>query len=149
MIDNDARVTLAENIRHLVAGVISNDEFKKRIPLNSPDPAIQAIFFGGAWQLYSDFQTMFLRDTHRASKSVRINSARWILFLKSGLPYEWPHHHYLLGLLWLPLYILTLGRIGIVRRSLFARHGDLAVWPFIRRSDFEKMLASNTHSSSA
>ena len=149
MIDNDARTALAENIRHLVAGVISNDEFEKRIPLNSPDPAIQAIFFGGAWQLYSDLQTMFLRDKHRASKAVRKDSARWILFLKSGLPYEWPHHHHLLCLLWLPFYIITLGRIGVLRRSLFARHGDLTIWPFIRRSDFEKMLASNTNSSSA
>ena len=53
MIDREARTKLAELIRHLVAGIITNDEFDDRRP-NSTDLAIRDVFYWGAWHLYSD-----------------------------------------------------------------------------------------------
>ncbi len=45
MIDREARTKLAELIRHLVAGMITNDEFDDRRP-NSTELAIREVFIG-------------------------------------------------------------------------------------------------------
>src|SRR6266516_3898150 len=54
MIDRNARNRLAEGIRHLAAGTITNDGFEERALSSSTDPAVHAVFFGGPWFLYHD-----------------------------------------------------------------------------------------------
>lgn len=142
MIGRDARDILAENIRHLVSGVISNDEFEDRVPWKSIDPAVREITLGGPWHLYSDIHAYRLKDEYRVSDAQQTEAARWILFLKSELPYEWPQANRFVDLLWGPLIVLTLGYISRLRRHTFAKHGDISVWPFLRVADFERATAS-------
>jgi len=47
MIDRSSRNQLAELIRALCAGLISNDQFEDRLPRSSEDPAIYEVFFNG------------------------------------------------------------------------------------------------------
>ena len=142
MIDRIARDKFAELLRHLTAGQISNDEFENRLPLKSKDPAVNKIFWHGAWALYSDMSTYKLIGECRLSKSSRRDVARWILFLKSDLEYEWPFWrslHFFPGYL---LIVLSFGLLIPIAKRRLTKCGDQEVWPFIRKSDFEHALAN-------
>src|SRR5436190_16244886 len=104
MVDRKARSRFAESIRALVAGQITNDEFEDlRLPtLDTSDPAIVAIFDEGVWRLYSDLHEHRLRGKYALSRKNTSDVARWILFLRTDLPYEWPQ---LRGLRYLALLV--------------------------------------------
>jgi len=142
MIDRNARDRLAEAIRHLAAGTITNVEFGERALSSSADPAVHAVFLGGPWFLYHDLASYRLKGAHRLSPAVRREAARWILFLKSDLPYEWPvDRRSMVGTLsWVVINLFTFGFLARGAQRRFAQSGDVAVWPFIRRSDFEGTL---------
>lgn len=90
MVDRKTRRQLAETIRHLVSGRITNDEFEGRIPVSS-GPAIQALFWNGAWRLYDDLREYNLEERDRVADEDRRVIARWVLFLKSDFEYEGPY----------------------------------------------------------
>jgi hypothetical protein len=143
VIDRKSRNALAESIRALVSGQISNDEFEdRRLPVSAEDPAIWEIYSKGAWCLYSDLSEYRLIGKHRLTAQAKSEVARWILFLKTDLPYEWPRLSTgkFLGLLL--LNILTLGTTNAVYAKRLRAHGDSAVWPFILRTDYEAALNS-------
>jgi len=141
VIDRDSRNALAEAIRALASGAISNFEFETRIPTRSLDPAIDAVFSGGAWFLYSDLSEYRLIGRHRLPRTAKSEIARWVLFLKTDLPYEWPTLTGLSRLLMTIFAFVTLGLSSHVYRRTFRRYGDFEVWPFARRSDFDGALA--------
>ena len=89
MIDQRARNRMAELVRHLVAGLITNDEFEDRLPASS-DPAIHELFYLGVWTLYSDLSDYRLTGADAIGGEERHEVARYILFLKAGLEYRWP-----------------------------------------------------------
>ena len=142
MIDREARTKFAQAIRALVAGQITNDEFEdsRLSRLNTSDPAIAAIYQEGAWHLYSDLEEHRLRGKHAISRTDKSHVARWILFLKTDLPYEWPElrgkRFFALGL----GNLLTLGLANRFYTRWFKQQGDIDVWPFIRRQDYETAL---------
>jgi hypothetical protein len=141
MVDRDARDRFAELLRHLVAGQITNDDFATRLPLSSGDPAVNQIFWNGAWLLYDDLREYRLVGSYRLPREPRREVARWILFLKSDLTYEWPR---LLGYFRFPWYflnVLSLGLLGFFVRRRLLHGGNLDVWPFYRESDYEVALA--------
>lgn len=142
MIDRAARNRLAEGIRHLAAGIITNVEFENAVLASSPDPAVHAVFLGGPWFLYHDLMRYRLTGAHRLRPGVRRDAARWVLFLKSDLPYEWPlERRGMIGtLLRVVLNILTIGFVARTARRRFTQSGDLDVWPFLRQSDYEVAL---------
>jgi hypothetical protein len=142
VIDRQARSQLAEGIRHLSAGLITNAEFEDRALSRSSDAAVQAVFLGGPWFLYHDIASYRLRGPHRLSPAVRREAACWILFLKSDLPYEWPveSRGIAAAILSVLLNLLTFGALARNKQRRFAKHGDIEVWPFIRRSDYETAL---------
>lgn len=143
MIDRNARDQLAESVRALAAGLISNDEFEdKRLPYSNEDPAIFEIYSNGAWCLYSDLQEYRLRGRHKLDKRTKAVVARWVLFLKTDLPYEWPVATPGQGLLHLLANVLTLGLANGYFSRKFQSSGEVEVWPFIRRSDYETALSS-------
>ncbi len=161
MIDRINRDRLAEALRHLVAGLISNNEYENRIRitrgrlaealslcyivagmissssrippmLKDRDRAVEEIFDESSG-LFSDLHEYRLRGKYRLRRDTRIEVARWILFLKSDLPYEWPP--------WPQFSLhLTFGLLVPFVRRWFRRFGDFDVWPFIRRADYEKCL---------
>ena len=89
MIDRTSRNRLAELIRSLSSGQISNDEFEDLIP-ESDDDAIRQVFSHGAWCLYSDMKEYKLRGKDALSNETKSIVARWVLFLKTDIEYNWP-----------------------------------------------------------
>src|SRR5262245_56630937 len=108
MIDTVARNELADAIRALAAGLITNDEFEDRFP-ESLDPAVRAVFLGGAWGLYSDLSEYKLRGCYRLPDLARPEIARWVLFLKTKRPYAWPVLNPWSNLVRMLLSLVTLG----------------------------------------
>lgn len=140
MIDRQARDRAAELLRHFAAGQRTNDEFEDSWPSSWQDPSVDQVFWGGAWGLYGGTRCHRLSGRDRLDRQVRREVARWVLFLKSNLPYEWPRVSHHLSLLLLFPNLLTMGLVGWLGRRWFACHGDYEVWPFIRRSDLEVAL---------
>lgn len=138
MIDRTARNNLAEALRALSSGAISNTEFERRLFLRrTRDPAVMAIFSKGAWHLYSDLREYHLTGRDELDETTRSEVARWVLFLKTDLPYEWPVPNALLALGRLLVNLLTLGRANRLFAARFSTCGDTAVWPFIKKSDYD------------
>jgi hypothetical protein len=141
LIDRNARNNLAEAMRALATGLITNSEFEEsRLPYSTKDTAIREVFSKGAWMLYSDLHEYRFADSNKLDDTTKTEIARWILFLKTELPYEWPINSVLQSTGMLLANLLTLGfaRRFFVRR--YCAHGDIGVWPFIKKSDYEAAL---------
>ncbi len=106
----------------------------------SVDPGVRAVFWQGAWLLYSDFTTTRYRGSHRLPRDTRRHIARWLMFLRSSLPYEWPLASWRANLVWLPAHLLTLGLSARLRARKWRQSGDYCVWPFRRWSDYRAAL---------
>ncbi|HEV2704150.1 MAG TPA: hypothetical protein VGV09_21175 [Steroidobacteraceae bacterium] len=138
-VDPAARRSLAEGLRHLATGWITNDEFEDRYAraaAGSRDKGVRAVFWQGAWLLYSDFGTERFTDQDRLPRASRRHIARWILFLKSTLPYEWPLDPWWVKLAWVPVHLVTLGTSARLRAGKWRRRGEYPVWPFYRWQDY-------------
>jgi len=142
MVDRDARDRMALLLRRLVTGRITNDEFEDEIPRSPADPAVTAIYRHGAWGLYSDLHQHRLVGRLRLPREERREVARFILFLKSDLEYEWTSPGLLQGLLWTVAGLLTLGWTHRLYRRRLGRQGEVRVWPFLRQEDFERAVRS-------
>jgi hypothetical protein len=140
MIDRDARDKMVLLIRRLVAGRITNDKFEAGLPAGSSDPAIMEVYHRGLWSLYSDLSEHRLAGRRRLPRDARREVARYILFLKSDLIYEWPCRQPWKELLWMLAGLLTLGLAGRLYWALLGRHGEVQVWPFLRQKDFEQAV---------
>ncbi len=140
MIDREARDSLAQETRHLVVGLTTNDEYRDRRPWSS-DPAVDEVHMHGVWQLYDDLHEHKLMGDYAVTKEGRREVARWILFLKSDLEYEWPNFSPLIDILIMLGSLFTLGLLGRLIFSLSSLDGDTSVWPFYRRADFEAALS--------
>jgi len=138
MVDRACRDQLARAIRRLAAGVITNDSFEDSSTLcrRSRDAGVRSIRHA-AWFLYDDLSEHRLEGRHRLGKQQRRELARWILFLKSNLEYEWPT---LTGWPWLLLLLpnlLTFGGVGRLVRRWHDQRGDAGAWPFVRALDLK------------
>lgn len=141
MIDRTARDRLAEALRALASGLISNDEFEdSRLPYSKHDIAIREIFFRGAWMLYSDTHKYRLIGKFKLDDATKSEVARWALFLKTDLPYEWKACSAPQTLGMFMANIFTLGMANRFFIPHFEAQGDVGVWPFIRKADYEAAL---------
>jgi hypothetical protein len=139
MVDRVSRDQLAKAIRRLAAGLITNDAFEDstRSCRRSLDTAVRSLR-RMAWTLYSDHRAYRLEGRDRLRKTDRREIARWIVFLKSNVEYEWPD---LTGWTWLLLAfpnLLTFGAIGRLVRRWHDQRGDVDAWPFIRGQDLKR-----------
>lgn len=154
MVDRERRTLLADAIHGLLGGFLSNYEFEEwlethdfpvfRHPSAYQDAAIGPIV-EWAWCLYGDQREYRLVGRNRLNRQYRRDVVRWILFLRSGLEYEWPECRFInpafLSLSGCLFFLVTLG-IGprIIGRRQFAAwsaSGDFSVWPFLRWCDYE------------
>ena len=140
MIDRKARDKFTELLRHLASGRISNDEFEDNLPAHSVDPAVNEVFWNGAWCLYDDMREYKLVGKYRLPKQTRMEIAKWAMFLKSDHNYEWPKVLWLYRFPGYLLNILTLGIASVIANKKLKQAGDISVWPFINRQDYEKAL---------
>lgn len=133
MIDRDSRNRLAELLRSLASGQITNDEFEESIP-ESRDKAIMEVFSHGGWKLYSDMKEYKLKGKDALESVVKKEVARWVLFLKSNFEYSWPD----VPLSQRFLHSLTLGLLGTTYAKVWSAVGDIEVWPFLKEEEFTK-----------
>lgn len=85
-----ARLQFGEAMRQLASGLITNDAFDLRYAgLTEKHREIYELY-DFAWSFYDDLSPHRMRGRHRLSKLQRQVFARCVLFLRSGLPYEYP-----------------------------------------------------------
>lgn len=94
MIDLTVRKSLSQDIRRLVTGRMTNDEFDDAyygVYEKCGDRTVRKIA-SFCYGLYSSdlLFPMRLRGRHAVSKETRSAAARAVLFLRSGLEYAWP-----------------------------------------------------------
>ncbi len=162
-----SRRRFAEVLRQLASGVLTNDQFEAKYDALSGETVIDELF-QFAWSFYDDFYEHRLRGPHRLSPYQRSVFARCVLFLRSGLDYEWPARA---KWLWCPQREPTLRTqaamswwtwLGLspVRsaarkaREVRERSADAAIkgagvvddriWPFRRRSDLRAAIGTPT-----
>jgi hypothetical protein len=140
MVQRESRRRLAELLRGLVAGRITNDEFELAIPRDSGDSAVREVFRDGAWFLYDDLHEHRLVGKYRLSRDGRDEVARWVLFLESDLEYEWPVPPMWKRVAFMLASVGTLGLLAAIMRRRNSRNGALAVWPFRTLSAYEAAL---------
>ena len=135
MIDRDARKILSEQLRRLISGQITNDEFESVVlSVKTSDTGYWAVF-EQAWQLYSDLSEHKI-DTRSLPQDAEEAINRSILFLHSGLEFEWPKHP-CTGFTRLLAGAISFGRLPQYYDEKWKAEGDYDVYPFFRRSDFE------------
>ncbi len=133
MIDRNARNQLADLLRSLASGLITNDEFENLIP-KSKDKAINEVFYQGGWSLYSDMKEYKLKGKDALDRVVKKEVARWVLFLKSNYEYSWPSIPFIQR----AIYGLTFGLFGTSYVKVWSLAGDVDVWPFLKNEHFTK-----------
>jgi len=141
-----ARIVLAEALRQLASGTITNFDFERWISTHQEDRAAREID-EFAWSFYDDFTEHKLRGRHRLSKLQRQVFARCVMFLQTDLEYEYPHNAK-----WLWAFQRTGWNFGqffsfLTGQSLRSKadtHTDCTIddriWPFARRSDYLEAL---------
>lgn len=136
MVDRDARDIAAQALREFADGSISNREYERRFPKSKDDPALRSIYTN-VWFCYSDTSEHTLNGKHALSKENRAILDRCMLFLKSDLEFQWPATKLRL---WYPLLrLIGLGRIVNRRLEKEMSVGDVDVWPFLKKAQYEQI----------
>lgn len=136
MIDRTSRDRLAENIRHLVAGVMSNFEYEAALAgIGRKDKVIWKVM-DEIWLLYDDRKEHRLQTDNLAAADYR-TIARFLLFLKSDQEYRWPSPSVKDQLMqWLSG--IFSGQTAHPEYDDSAVAGDPDYWPFFSEADFER-----------
>lgn len=147
MVDRKRRNILVVLLRRLVTGQVTNDQFEEDLAKLFQgtdcefrhDRALCGVA-EQSWFLYSDNEEHTLRLKKKSRRrQQRREVARWIMFLHTDLEYEWPD----VDMIPKPLpWLLTLGIPHRRRMRRFEKAGDWGVWPFIRKSDYDKALST-------
>lgn len=137
-IDTPSRRAAAELVRQLASGRLTNDGFEAQWP-DSSDRALSAVR-EAAWFLYSDLRAYRLTGADRLPFPIRRQAARWVLFLHSDLPYEWPVASRAEKLARSIAGLLTLGVATRLWKTALQVAEDADVWPFFRRVDYRRAL---------
>ena len=85
MVLPEARHQLAQHVRHLAVGLITNDQFDYATieflaGQATQDRGLNQVY-SEAWCLYDDLWSYKLRGRNSLSKPLRHDVARWIMFL--------------------------------------------------------------------
>lgn len=135
MIDRVSRDSLAEKLRQLGSGTISNFQFESGYLRSPVDMAIREIADGLAWGYYCDCEEHRLDGEHALTDGVRRDFARAVLFLKSDLEYRWP-----------PRTGFEAGQAAFRRLITFGLWrpkvviGDRRFWPFWSSEEYHAAL---------
>jgi hypothetical protein len=138
MIDRHARDIAADAVRDFMQGSISNKEYERRFPTAKGDPALWAIY-ANLWFCYSDVSEHTLTGKHALGDDSRAILERCVLFLRTDLEFRWPPPKFRLryGI----LRLLGLGQIVKRWEGGDVSIGDVEVWPFLRKADYERALS--------
>ena len=137
MIDRTARENLAERLRQLASGAVTNFTFERKT-VHSKDKAVGEIEWVLAWPTYDDFHEHRLVGKWKLPATARRDFARAVIFLKTDLPYRWPRQS-AISWVWRGLKKL-LPKARAASRGNTIESGDPSVWPFWSPSDFRDSL---------
>lgn len=134
MVDRHARDIAAGVLRDFVTGSTTNDEYERRYPTSRNDPALWEIYVQ-VWFSYSDLKTHTLTGKYALSDTRRAFVERCILFMESDFDFRWPCQRFRpwYGVLRLLGFRATLRRREEEEMSV----GDIEVWPFLRKAEYE------------
>lgn len=136
MIDRHARDAAADTLREFMEGSISNREYERRFPRSKDDPALWGIY-SNIWFCYSDTSEHTLSGKHALTDEGRAFIKRCLLFLKSDLEFRWPPTKLRL---WYPLLrLIGLGRLVNRHVEKEMSVGDVEVWPFLKKAQYEEV----------
>jgi len=141
MIDRQKRDRLAQAIRQLLSGRIDNLAFNDLdCPGNVTDSDDRALFeiFYSVWPHYDDFRS----HPFRVTDGQKLDFERCVIFLHSDCEFEWPQKKFGAG--FVDYFRRLLDEITFRRFRLWPREasGDIRVWPFFRRDDYDRALLS-------
>lgn len=158
-LDLDSRRQFAILIRQFMNCEINSVNFSESEVrfecMESEDPALKAID-GMLWSSYSEEWPHKLSGKHSLTKEGVEMYNRCLLFLESDLEFEWPDEGRqfqqfrcgrVLGELTLGLTYLVDGFLDKRSKAFmdnYRKAGEFEVWPFIRRSDYERELQRQT-----
>ena len=146
-----SRDKAAELLRQFASGRITNFELENCWP-SSKDQAILNLD-STIWCFYDDFKEHKLQGPFALTPKMKRVVARWIVFLHTNEPYQWPNIAYPgvrpLHRSWI---VRRLGLINLVTRAeqRFMNAGSFEVWPFISVQSYEnarkrpKLLSGNS-----
>ena len=168
MVDLQRRKNLARHLRHLSTGQISNDEFEERVmedvtygwlpeqyyraEESKKDDAVIRPILEFSWCLYNDTYNHKLKGRHRLSDRQLKEIARFILFLRSELEYQWDYVDLTNPVIRFSFKdllksIMSLGQhyrdLKLKREEefeLMKKSGDFEYWPFKTKEDYERQL---------
>jgi hypothetical protein len=139
MVDRHARDIAADAIRDFMEGSISNKDYERRFPSTRTldDPALQAVF-SHIWFCYDDLSEHTLTGEHALTGERRAFLERSLLFLRSDLEFQWPPP--LFGLRYWILRLLGFGRRLQRREDKEMSVGDIEVYPFLTKAEYEETV---------
>jgi hypothetical protein len=126
------------------AGTVSSREMESDYPFDKSDRALGAIW-RRLWFLWDDFHNHTLTGKNSPTREERAMMDRCIAFLESDLEYEWPPYRSAsLKLILLRALRLRKKAAEVEKRETeeLAKFGDLEVWPFVRKEDWERAVRS-------
>jgi hypothetical protein len=130
MIDREWRDRVACALRRFASGRLHRYEFDRVMwgAARSADSAVVAVDDEIEWA-FLNYGPNRLVGRHALTAEQRRNVARWVLFLRSDEPYEWPvRGSELLAIL---RAIRTLGKSWRANEEAWERAGERALWPFV------------------
>ena len=135
MIDRAARDSLAEKLRQLASGAITNFAFEEGFRRSKDDLAVHEISECLAWPHYDDTFEHRLDGDHALTDGRRKDFARAVLFLKSDHEYRWPKRSFLIG--W-GMQVRRIFTFGLYRSKPI--EGDIRFWPFWSEDEYRTSL---------
>jgi hypothetical protein len=82
-----------------------------------------------------------VHDKSQGLSTARPEIARWILFLKTDCPYEWPAFGPLQSLVGFALALTTFGLSNSFIRCCITRQDHVDAWPFKYRAHYVEALS--------
>jgi hypothetical protein len=104
MVNTLRRKKYAELLRHFFAGQITNHEYEYRADAiifdlsHQDDPVLWAIW-RNAWATYDGLFTHKMTGRHALTRENEAEVAKWITFLYTDQPYDWPSNTFSFGCL--------------------------------------------------
>ena len=131
MVATEKRRKAAQLLLDFYKGRITNDQMDDAWPREAEDPALSKVFWA-KWGFYSDLREEYVEPKLRRDYSAAKAIHRCLVFLKSGLEYEWVGFGLSEGLVPRIFELLDEHRRDINRA------GDQSVWPFYRKQDYKQ-----------
>ena len=133
MIHRPSRNRLALALRRYVAKRITNDDLDS-VAVDWRDRGANAVK-QLSWQIYDDTYAHKAVGRHALSRELKLEIARWVLFLQSDQEYLWPEYNFIRIAPGIGSFFTFgwWGRRERTRWNQFLEAGDFSVWPFINK----------------